>query len=83
MINDATQKPLDGGSDLLGHNVSVFFDGTLYKPSDNYFLELSYTKTGGWNLWNTEDEKPSLICGHMQGKPFKIEIDGVIVVNCS
>lgn len=71
--------PADG---LSYHDVTVYVDGVAYKPSDNYGLELTCTKTAGWQLWKTNriGDRPELVGGEYHGTPFCIAVGKVAIV---
>jgi hypothetical protein len=69
------------------HDVVVYVGNVAYKPSDNFALELTCTKVGGWQLW--QDVNPAghhavearykLLGGEFDVEPFCIEVAGVVI----
>lgn len=64
---------------LSYHDVIVYVDGVPYKPSENYALQLHCTKTAGWQLYFIWGKVERLIGGEFDGKPFCIEVSGMII----
>jgi hypothetical protein len=62
-------------------NIIVTCDGVKHDPNDNYAYLLEYTRCGGWCLWWRWDGTTKLIGRNHDKKPFKVEIDGHVIVD--
>ena len=64
------------------HDVVVYVDGQEYCLSDHYGLELTCTRAGGWQLWNTWNkalDQAVQIGGEYHGGDFRIEVAGHVI----
>jgi hypothetical protein len=66
-------------NELSYHDVTVYVGNVMYKPSENYALQLLCTKAGGWNLYHAWGGKEHLIGGEYDAEPFCIEVAGMII----
>lgn len=62
------------------HDVVVYVEGMRYYLTDNYAYVLTCTKSGGWELWERWKNSERLLGGEFSGKPFAIEIRGIMVL---
>lgn len=65
---------------LSYHDVIVYVNGVIYKPSENYAYFLTCTKSGGWEFWYKWEGKEKLVGGEYDGGDFAIEVDGKMIV---
>lgn len=62
--------------------VIVYIDNVEYLPDSDYGIELTYSKVGGWQLWDIWNKRPSdykLIGGQWEGKPFCVVINDRVI----
>ncbi len=57
-------------SDLSYHDVRVTVDGVEYRIANDYTLELTCTRVGGWRLWRRNE----MIGGEYEGGNFAIHV---------
>ncbi|MEM8603236.1 MAG: hypothetical protein AAGF24_05320 [Cyanobacteria bacterium P01_H01_bin.121] len=68
-------------------NVRAVVDGVEYDVGRDYSLELTYTRAGGWRLWQHIPESdrepgessPRLIGGEFDNTAFTVQAQGLIV----
>ncbi len=65
--------------DLSYHDVKVYIGSKMYKPSDNYALQLICTKASGWRLYFIWQEQEKLLGGEYDGEPFCIEVGDFVI----
>jgi hypothetical protein len=64
------------------HDIEVEAGGQRYRIADDYSLELTMTRVGGWTLWRKNHERgtPYQIGGEYDDDhPFRILVDGEVV----
>ena len=62
--------------------VIVYANNVEYRPDNDYGIELTFTKVGGWQLWDTWGKnfrEYKLIGGQWHGEPFCLIINDEVI----
>jgi hypothetical protein len=62
------------------HDVVVYIDDVKYVPSQNFALELTCCKSGGWRLWKICGGKSKLIGGEFDGTRMCITVSDKVIL---